>query len=139
MSKDVKQKEATKFNRMESSTEKGSVKFNDSVVSSIVKTATCSTKGVIRISCSTNFFENLAHIIGHRKNCEGSIKIDTVNGAPNISISVIAKYGINIHDLAKEIQINVIQQIKDMTGVEAGKVNVIIAGIEEEDTYESAD
>ena len=124
---------------MEGATEKGSVNFNDSVISSIVRTATCSTQGVIRIAASSNFFENLAQIIGHKKNCDSSIKIETIDGVPNVSINVIAKYGVNIHDLAKEIQSNVIQQVKDMTGVEVGKVNIIITGIEEEETYESGD
>lgn len=130
----AKQKAANKkLAGMENITDKGTIKLNDAVLSSIVKTAACKTPGVVRISTDSNLFENVAYLMGHSKAKENAIKIEMEQERINITIRIVAAYGKNIPQLAKEIQLNIIQKIKEFTGLETGKVDVIVSGVEEYD------
>ena len=107
------------------------MKLNETVLSSIVKTAACKTPVVIRISTGSNLFENVADLIGHNKARENAIKIEMAEEKINIAIRIIVIYGKNVPQLAKEVQLNIIQRIKEFTGLETGKVDVIVNGVEE--------
>lgn len=116
---------------MESITDKGTVKLNDAVLSSIVKTVASKTHGVVRISTGSNMLENVAYFIGHNKAKDNAIKIEMAGEKINITIRIVAAYGKNIPQLASEVQLSIIQKVKEFTGLETGRVDVIVSGVEE--------
>lgn len=116
---------------METVTDKGTVKFNDTVISSIVKTAACEIPGVMRIDTEGNLFENIAYLMGHRKTKEHAIRIEMADDKINITAGIVVNYGKNIPQIANEVQMNVIQKVKEFTGLEIGKVDIIVSGVEE--------
>ncbi len=116
---------------MESITDKGTVKLNDAVLSSVVKTVAIKTPGVIRISTGSTMLENVAYFMGHSKSRENAIKIEVAGEKINITIKVVVAYGKNIPQLASELQVSIIQKVKEFTGLETGRVNVIVSGVEE--------
>lgn len=116
---------------MESITDKGTVKLNDTVLSSIIKTVASKTPGVVRISTGSNMLENVAHFMGHSKTKDNAIKIEMTDEKINITIRIVTAYGKNIPQLASEVQLSIIQKVKEFTGIEIGRVDVIVSGVEE--------
>lgn len=116
---------------MESITDRGTVKLNDEVLSSIVKAVASKTPGVVRISSGSNVLENVAYFIGHSKTKDNAVKIEMSDEKINVTIKIVVAYGESIPQLASELQLSIIQKIKEFTGLETGKVDVIISGVEE--------
>ncbi len=59
-----------------------------------------------------------------------SVKVESVNGAVEISAFICVKQGFNVKSVAQAIQENVKDKIQTMTGTAVTKVNVIVADIE---------
>lgn len=114
---------------LENKTEQGTIKLQEGVIASVVKNATCSIAGVIRLA-SSGLTESIANIFGARKKSEGAIKINFSNEQATVEIKIIVEYGVNIPDLAINVQKAVIKEIKKITGIIVSQVNVIIQGIE---------
>ena len=117
---------------MESVTDIGMVRLNDTVLSSIVKTVASKIPGVVRISTGSNMLENVAHLMGYGKSKDNAIKIEMTDEKINITIRIVTVYGKNIPQLASEVQLGIIQKVKEFTGIETGRVDVIVSGVEED-------
>ena len=60
------------------------------------------------------------------------VKIDDVNGAVNINVSLVLKPDVNAREVAEAVQKNVKDKIQTMTGTVVTKVNVSVEDIDTE-------
>jgi uncharacterized alkaline shock family protein YloU len=57
------------------------------------------------------------------------VKVESVNGALEISVYIIVSKDVNVKTIAQEVQENVKDKIQTMTGSAVTKVNVIVSDI----------
>lgn len=111
-------------------TESGTVKLHEGVIASVVKNATCSVKGVVRLS-SAGLADNIANILGTNKRTDRAVSVDLSEDKVSVEVSVVVAYGENIPELAVKIQNTVINEIKQITGMTASSIDVVIQEIED--------
>lgn len=58
-----------------------------------------------------------------------SVKVESVNGAVEISIYITVGEDVKVREVAEAVQLNVKDKIQTMTGTAVTKVNVIVADI----------
>ena len=97
--------------------EKGKVVYNVGIVKGIVRLAVEDVEGVAIQS------KNKA-----KKSAE-SIKVDVVNGAINVSVSVDVYYGYSIPDVAYNIQRNIKHSVESMSKYKIGNIDVKVNGV----------
>lgn len=108
--------------------EKGSLTISEEVISSIATNAAKDVDGV------SSFSNRPVDVVSTIKN--GSLKvmspvrISQNDENMNISIYINLEPGKKIRDVANNVQHNVKEAIENMTGNPVGKVNVVIAGID---------
>lgn len=125
---------------VEESTERGVVRIHENVISAIVRKATCSVEGVVRLSGST-LLDNIAEIVGSRRIHDRAITIDINGNEVAIQVKINIMYGVHVPTLAANIQAAVMEAVEQMTGMKVTRVDVIIQEVEtqpeEEDEEES--
>ena len=108
----------------------GVVKVHESVIASIVRKATCSVDGVVRLAGNT-LVDNIAEIVGSKKMHDRAIAIEMGDGSVQLEVKVILAYGVEIPAVAAKVQEAVIDQICKITGMAVGKVNVVVMDLED--------
>ncbi len=108
----------------------GVVRMHESVVSSIVRKAVLSTKGVLRLAGST-LVSSIAEIVGSKSIQDRSIAVEMNDSSAAVEVSVIFEYGVFIPDVAKELQANIEKAVTDLTGLAVTKVNVVVMDLED--------
>lgn len=97
---------------------KGKVVYNVSIVKGIVKLAVENVDGVV-----IRGKNKLAN-----KNTD-DIKVETVNGAINVKVSVDVYYGYSVPDVAYNIQQNIKHNVESMSKYKIGDIDVNVNGI----------
>jgi uncharacterized alkaline shock family protein YloU len=108
----------------------GVIKVHESVIASIVRKASCSVEGVVRLAGST-LVDNIAEIVGSKRIFDRSITVEMGESSVQIEVKVILAYGIEIPAVAQAIQSVVIDQITKITGMSVSKVNVMVMDLED--------
>ena len=114
---------------VEDSTEQGVVRIHENVISAIVRKATCSIEGVVRLSGST-LLDNIAEIVGSRRIHDRAINIDINENEVAIQVKINIMYGVHVPTLAANIQTAVMDAVEQMTGMKVTRVDVIIQEVE---------
>jgi len=126
----------------EDSSENGVVKIHENVISAIVRKATCSIEGVVRLSGSA-LIDNIAEIVGSRRIHDRAITTDINGNEVSIQVKINILYGMHVPTLAASVQTAVMEAVEQMTGMKVVRVDVIIQEVEteseEEDDDESSD
>ncbi len=115
----------------EDGTELGVIRIHENVIASIVRKATLSVNGVIRLAGST-LVDNIAEIIGSKKIGDRAIGVDINGDCVSIDVKVILAYGTHVPTIAANIQSAVMQEIEKMTGMGVTCINVIIQELDDE-------
>ena len=115
----------------EDGTELGVIRIHENVIASIVRKATLSVNGVIRLAGST-LVDNIAEIIGSKKIGDRAIGVDISGDSVSIDVKVILAYGTHVPTVAANIQSAVMQEIEKMTGMGVTCINVIIQELVDE-------
>lgn len=115
----------------EDGTELGVIRIHENVIASIVRKATLSVNGVIRLAGST-LVDNIAEIIGSKKIGDRAIGVDISGDSVSIDVKVILAYGTHVPTVAANIQSAVMQEIEKMTGMGVTCINVIIQELDDE-------
>lgn len=105
------------YNHNASENNQGKVVYNVGIVKGIVRLAVEDVEGVAIQS------KNKA-----KKSAE-SIKVDVVNGAINVSVSVDVYYGYSIPDVAYNIQRNIKHSVESMSKYKIGNIDVKVNGV----------
>lgn len=117
-------------------TEKGSVSINETVIVSIAKNAASQVPGVVRLTSTGKFAESIAFMIGRTQSKPDSVQIKALGDKVSVSARIVVSYGKNIPEVALNVQMAIIQAIKDMAQMEVAKVDITVEGVEEEDKKE---
>lgn len=109
----------------------GEIKVSAEVLEVIVGIATLEVEGVYGMK--TGFSSDLRTMFGRNEHSRG-VALDADELGTAVDVYCYFKYGVNVPKVAKEIQLNVKEQVYYMTEVELEEVNVHIVGIVPEQT-----
>ncbi|MGO1949409.1 MAG: Asp23/Gls24 family envelope stress response protein [Mycobacteriaceae bacterium] len=112
-------------------TEHGRTSVADVVVSKIAGMAAREVSGVHGLGGGTTRALGALRerIPGGRVNVQQGISVEVGDRQTAVDISIIAEYGVAIHELAEAIRRNIILSVEEMTGLEVTEVNVIVHDI----------
>lgn len=108
------------------STELGTIRIADEVVSIIAGLAATEVEGIAGMS--GGIAGGIAEMLG-RKNFSKGVKVEVGEKEAAIDLFVIVKYGVRIPDVALNVQENVKNAIETMTGLSTVEVNVHVQGV----------
>lgn len=107
-------------------TQTGSIKISDDVVATIAGLAALDTPGIAAMSGGIS--EGLAKKLSGRNVQKGvSVEVGQLEAA--VDLRVIVNYGSKIHEVCRDLQINVKDAIINMTGLSVVEVNVKVEGV----------
>ena len=109
-------------------TEHGRTSVADVVVSKIAGMAAREVSGVHSLGGGTARAIGALRerIPGGRVNVQQGISVEVGDRQAAVDISIVAEYGVAIHELADAIRRNIILSVEEMTGLEVTEVNVIV-------------
>ena len=110
----------------EKAEKQGVIKISEEVVATIAGLAAAEVSGIAGMS--GGLAGDLVEKFG-RKNLSKGIKADVGDDEANIDINVIVDYGVNIHEVAVQLQNTVRSAVENMTGLDVVNVNVHIQGL----------
>ena len=105
----------------------GTIRIADEVVSIVAGLAATEIDGVA--SMSGGIAGGIAEVLG-KKNFSKGVKVDVGEEEASIDLSIIARYGTRIPDVAWAVQENVKKAVEEMTGLKVQKVNVHVQGVQ---------
>lgn len=104
----------------------GEIKVSAEVLEVIIGIATLECNGVYGMK--KNFSSDLRSMLGRNEHSRG-VSLEADEFSISVDVYCYFKYGVNVPKVAKEIQMNVKEQVYYMTEVELDEVNVHILGI----------
>lgn len=104
----------------------GTIKISEDVVTTIAGLAAAEVSGIAGMSGGIT--GELVEKLG-RKNISKGIKAVMGENEVTIDINAIVEYGVNIHEVAVELQNSIRNAIENMTGLSVVNVNVNIQGL----------
>lgn len=105
----------------------GAIRIADDVVAVIAGLAAVKTKGVS--SMSAGITEGWAKRVSGKNLTRGvSVEVGQVETA--ISLRVIVEFGVKIHEVSRQLQMNVKETVESMTGLSVVEVNVKVEGVD---------
>ena len=107
--------------------ENGSIQISEDVVASVTGMAVLEVEGVCGLSSTIG--TDIAEMLGMKTLSKGVRLSSTESGALRIDCDVVAKFGQNIFELAKNVQENVKSSVESVTGLTVGEVYVTVCGI----------
>ena len=107
--------------------ENGTLQISEEVVASVAAAAVLEVEGVCGLS--SNISTDIAEMLGMKTLSKGVRLSSTEAGTLRIDCDVVAKFGQNIFELAKNVQENVKSSVESVTGLTVGEVNVTVCGI----------
>ena len=131
-SKDLAKSQSSSVAQSDSSsalqTEHGQTVVADTVVSKIAGMAAREVSGVHDLGGGTARMGGALRerIPGGRVNVQQGISVEVGDRQAAVDISIVAEYGVAIHELAEAIRKNIIVSVEAMTGLEVTEVNVTV-------------
>lgn len=104
----------------------GEIKVSADVLEVIIGIATLEVEGVYGMR--KNFSSDLRSMLGRDDHSKG-VALDVDELGTSVDVYCYFNYGANVPKVAKEIQMNVKEQVYYMTDVELEEVNVHIVGV----------
>jgi uncharacterized alkaline shock family protein YloU len=113
----------------------GIIRISDDVVATIAGLAALDTPGIAAMSGGIS--EGLAKRLSGR-NVQKGVSVEVGQLEVAVDLRVIVNYGSKIHEVCRDLQINVKEAIITMTGLSVIEVNVKVEGVffNEEETEE---
>lgn len=131
-SKDLAKSQSSSVTQSDNSsalqTEHGQTVVADTVVSKIAGMAAREVSGVHDLGGGTARMVGALRerIPGGRVNVQQGISVEVGDRQAAVDISIVAEYGVAIHELAEAIRKNIIVSVEAMTGLEVTEVNVTV-------------
>lgn len=107
--------------------EMGIVKISDEVVEVIAGLAASEIDGIEGMSAT--LVGGITQMLSGKKNVSKGVKVSVGEESSTIDLYVVIRYGIKIHEVAKEVQENVKKSVESMTGLNVSAVNVYIQNV----------
>ncbi|NLC72376.1 MAG: Asp23/Gls24 family envelope stress response protein [Ruminococcaceae bacterium] len=113
-------------NYISSQSEKGTINISEEVVVSMVRAAINEIDGVATLTNNTGV--ELAELLGI-KSPSKCVKVQIENGIMNIDTIIMVRYGMNVVNVANQVQESVTNAVESMTGMGTPVVNVHVSGV----------
>ncbi len=110
--------------------EAGTIRISENVIAAVVRKYTLEVDGVIGFAAG-GFGGALADMI-HKRRYESSVMVNLEGDAVNIAVTLVLQFGVRIPDVAANVQDVVRSQVKELTGKNVTKVDVIVQDLQEE-------
>ena len=106
----------------------GHTSIDDSVVSKIAGIATREVSGVYDLGGGMDRFAGSVRefVSGGSANVSQGIAVEVGERQAAVDVTIIAEYGVAIHELAEAIRQNIINAVERMTGLTVNSVNVTV-------------
>lgn len=99
----------------------GSLEISEGVIAAIAGNAATKCAGIASSAAGANFWS--------RENLAKGIKITGDNEKVIIDVAIVIEYGVKIAQISENIMSAVAKQVKEFTGLEVEKVNILVEGI----------
>ncbi|MGE5328732.1 MAG: Asp23/Gls24 family envelope stress response protein [Deltaproteobacteria bacterium] len=99
----------------------GSLVINEAVIATIAGNAATKCAGIASSTAGANFW--------NRENLTKGIKVTGDNEKVIIDVSIVIEYGVKIAQVSESIMSAISNQVKEFTGLEVEKVNILVEGI----------
>jgi uncharacterized alkaline shock family protein YloU len=108
----------------------GRTLIEDVVVAKIAGLATREVSGVYALGGNTTrMIGSLRETLGGAGNIQQGVTVEVGERQAAVDLSIVAEYGVAIHELADAIRRNIIRAIERMTGLEVTEVNVNVTDV----------
>ena len=129
--KDAKATPAAPKKDVATQNELGEIKVHENVIGDIVRKATASVEGVVRLA-GNSLVDSIADIVHSRKIGDRSIGIEMEEDSVSVAVKVCLVYGKHIPTVAANVQKAIKDQIEKIAGMKVKKVDVIVQTVLEE-------
>ena len=102
----------------------GTIQISEDVVAAIATTAALEVEGVGGLMNA-----NMADFLGGKKLTAKGVRVELVEGALQVQLFLMIRYGSAVADVAGKVQKGVFSALHDMTGFDVKAVNVHVGGI----------
>ena len=102
----------------------GTIQISEDVVAAIATTAALEVEGVGGLMNA-----NMADFLGGKKLTAKGVRVELVEGALQVQLFLMIRYGSAVADVAGKVQKGVFSALHDMTGFDVRAVNVHVGGI----------
>ncbi|MFU1796444.1 Asp23/Gls24 family envelope stress response protein [Paenibacillus azoreducens] len=104
----------------------GKILISDDVVATIAGLAALETPGISAMSggLSDGWVKMLSG-----KNVQKGVSVEVGEVEASIDLRVIVMYGIPIHEVCRQLQLNIREAVQNMTGLCVVKINVKVEGV----------
>jgi len=106
--------------------ETGMIRISDDVVATIAGLAALDTPGIAGMSGGIS--EGLAKRLSG-KNVQKGVTVEVGQVEAAVHLRVIVQYGLPIHNVCRELQLNVKEAVENMTGLNVVRVDVKVEGV----------
>jgi len=106
------------------------INIDQDAVSPIVVRASLEVDGVLALE--GGFASGLAAAFGKEGNASGGVRLSIEDNCLYLQLSVIARFGSRIPDLAWNLQDHVKKTVEQFVGVAVNKVDVLVVGVREQ-------
>lgn len=111
-------------------TEHGTTAIEDVVVSKIAGIAAREVSGVAALGGGgARMLGSIRESLGASEDVRQGVSVAVADGMANIDVSIIAEYGVAIHELAEAIRRNIMTAVERMTGLEVDRVDVSVTDV----------
>lgn len=106
--------------------ETGMIRISDDVIATIAGLAALDTPGIAGMSGGIS--EGLAKRLSG-KNVQKGVTVEVGQVEAAVHLRVIVQYGLPIHNVCRELQLNVKEAVENMTGLNVVRVDVKVEGV----------
>ncbi len=108
-------------------TKYGTTVIEDTVVSKIAGIAAREVSGVSALGGGgARMLGSIRESFGASEDVRQGVSVEVENGIAAVTVSIIAEYGVAIHELAEAIRRNIMNSVERMTGLEVSRVDVTV-------------
>ncbi len=107
----------------------GEIRIAAPALSMIIRRAVCSVEGVSRLAGSS-LVDNIAEFVGSKKVMDRAIQMTIGESSIEAVVAINIRYGFALPEIAAAVQKNVVSQVRELTGLTASRVDVIIQEME---------
>lgn len=126
-----KQPEETEYVPANDPAEEGdSLQISDAVLGNIIRRYTLEVDGVIRFR-NQGLIDGVWDMISSRASDRSMGVAKTPDGGIIITVTLVMRFGVRIHEVAKEVQTTLRSKIEELTGCVVKRINVNVSDLEE--------
>ncbi len=107
--------------------DKGTIRISNSVIAKLAGYTATQCYGVVGM-CTKSGKDGISKLL-KKENMDKGIKVKTDNNSIDLTLFIIAEYGLNISTIGESIRSNVKYHVEKMTGMEVSNIHINVESI----------